>query len=192
MPSITPFSIFMEKKKPQGGGSGADDLTLVKAAAWAWYQHGSGSEGKTMCESDVTRTRRAPGPSRYKLEAMGLMKENTMELGSETPSPIRTDKSLLDDYEVESISKHFDYLIESSSKRFYGFEIDNLDHDQRSMSSMDSDQTSGMKQKKDKKKKIFLRGFWPRHSVVCATREDVDTRALVRCGSGNSRKGRFR
>lgn len=192
MPSITPFNIFMEKKKPKGGGS-TDDLALVKAAAWAWYHHGSGSEGRSICEFDVTRTRQAPRPSRYKLEATRTMKEDTMGSGSETPSPIRTDNSLLDKYEKESISKQLDYLIESSSNRFYGFKVDHLDHDHRSMSSLDSDKTGGMKQKKkDKKKKTLLQGFWLRHSVVCGTRGDVDTRALVRCGSGSGRKVIFR
>jgi hypothetical protein len=174
MPSITPFNIFMEKKKPKGGDS-TGDLTLVKAAAWAWYQHGSGSEGKPMCESYVTSTRQAPRPSRYKLEDMRLrVKEDTMD-GSGAPSPIGADNSLLDNYEVESISKHLDYLMESSSKRSYGVEIFDRDdhlHRGKSISLLDSDQTCGMKQKKNKTK-FFLQGWWLRHSVVCGTREDV-------------------
>ncbi|KAF9683866.1 hypothetical protein SADUNF_Sadunf04G0058500 [Salix dunnii] len=193
MPSITPFNIFMEKKKPKGGGS-TDDLALVKAAAWAWYHHGSGSEGKPIYEFDVTRTRQAPGPSRYRVEAVRIMEEEAMGSRSETPSPVRTDNSLLDEYEVERISKQLEYVLESSSNRFYGFKIDHLDHAQTSMSSLDSDLTLGMKQKKkkDKKKKTILQGFWLRHSVVCGTREDVDTGALERCGSGGDRKVIFR
>ncbi|KAH8483177.1 hypothetical protein Peur_064432 [Populus x canadensis] len=174
MPLITPFKVFMEKKKPKGGDS-TDDLALVKAAAWAWYQHGSGSEGKPMCESYVTSTRRAPRPSRYKLEDMRLrVKEDTMD-GSGAPSPIGADNSLLDNYEVESISKHLDYLMESSSKRSYGVEIFDRDdhlHRGKSVSLLDGDQTCGMKQKKNKSK-FFLQGWWLRHSVVCGTREDV-------------------
>ncbi|KAJ6766677.1 hypothetical protein OIU79_022611 [Salix purpurea] len=194
MPSITPFTIFMEKKKPKGGGS-ADDLALAKAAAWAWYHHGSGSEGKPICEFDVTRSRQAPGPSRYRVEAVRIMEEEAMGSRSETPSPVRTDNSLLDEYEVGRISKQLEYVLESSSSRFYGFKIDHLDHARRSVSSVDRDLTFGMKQKKKekkKKKKTVLQGFWLRHSVVCGTREDVDTRALGRCGSGSGRKVIFR
>lgn len=167
----------MERKKPKSSGS-TDELALVKAAAWAWYQHGSGSEGKPMRELDVTRTHQAPRPSRYKLEAMRLMMEDTME-GSETSSPSQTDNSLLDTYEIESISKQLDYLIESSSKRFYGKFFDkDPHHHQKNLSSWDSDNstTSPMKHKKKKK---FFKGFWPKHAVVCGTKEDVDTRAFV-------------
>ncbi|KAJ6735176.1 hypothetical protein OIU79_002279 [Salix purpurea] len=197
MPSLTPFKIFMERKKPKSGGR-TDEFVHVKAAAWAWYQHGSGSEGKPVCEVlDVSRTRQAPArPSRYRLEAMrSTGKEGSMD-GSETPFPIRKDDSLLDNYEVESISKHLDYLIQSSSKRFYGVEIfdrDDLLHHRKSISLLDSDRTCGMKQQKSKKKFLLL-GFWRRHSVLCGSREDVNTGALVRCGSGSSsgRKGIFR
>ncbi|KAJ6402405.1 hypothetical protein OIU84_014491 [Salix udensis] len=195
MPSITPFNIFMERKKPKGGGS-ADDLALAKAAAWAWYHHGSGSEGKPICEFDVTRSRQAPGPSRYRVEAVRITEEEAMGSRSETPSPVRTDNSLLDEYEVGRISKQLEYVLESSSSRFYGFKIDHLDHARRSVSSVNRDLTFGMKQKKkkeeQKKKKTVLQGFWLRHSVVCGTREDVDTRALGRCGSGGGRKVIFR
>nr|XP_034888411.1 uncharacterized protein LOC118028812 [Populus alba] len=175
MSFITPFKVFMEKKKPKGGDS-TGDLALVKAAAWAWYQHGSGSEGKPMCESYVTGSRQAPRPSRYKLEYMRLrVKElDTMD-GSGEPSPIGADNSLLDNYEVESISKHLDNLIEPSSKRSYGVEIFDRDdhlHHGKSISLLDSDQTCGMKQKKNKTK-FFLQGWWLRYSVVCGTREDV-------------------
>ncbi|GAY43702.1 hypothetical protein CUMW_076500 [Citrus unshiu] len=63
----------MAKKKPR---SSTDELAVVKAAAWAWYQRGSGSEGKPMGDFDVARTRRVVyKPSRYKLEAMRISEQ---------------------------------------------------------------------------------------------------------------------
>ncbi|MBA0548212.1 hypothetical protein Golob_019322 [Gossypium lobatum] len=92
------------------------DLEFVKAAAWAWYQRGSSGSPMAIPEFDVLRTRRAPGPgpSRYKLEAMRNSKKNSM--GSPTTT---THNSLLDPWEVQSISKRLDHLIQLSGIQFY-------------------------------------------------------------------------
>ena len=159
---------FIERKKPRGS---TNELAVVKAAAWAWYQHGSGSEEKQMREFDITRTRQAPRPSRYKLEAMRI----AMEESSSTTSPIHSNNSLLDAYEIESISKQLDCLVESSGSKFYTRFLARDNHSQGNVTLVEND-TNEMKKKKKKK----VKGFWlMRHAVVCGTREDVvDARAF--------------
>ncbi|GAV60474.1 hypothetical protein CFOL_v3_04004 [Cephalotus follicularis] len=170
----------MEKKMPPG--SSTDELAIVKAAAWAWYQHGAGYERKPMREFDLPRNFRAPAPSRYKLEAMGIF-QNTMEESlSVSPSPIHTDSLLLDSYEVECISKHLDrYIASSGTKTINGLLVG--DHGSYKSIMLSNDDTSAMmtrRRKKKKKNNDILKWFWQRHAVVCGTREDVDTRAFIR------------
>ncbi|TKY47388.1 hypothetical protein E2542_SST29448 [Spatholobus suberectus] len=107
-PKFFSLNSLIERKKPQDN---TDELAIVKAAAWAWYQHGSGSEGKAKTEFDVTRAQRVPRPSRYKLEAMRMAKE--------VPS-IHTNKPLLDTYEVQCISRQLDRLIIESGRNKLG------------------------------------------------------------------------
>ncbi|KAA3458399.1 protection of telomeres protein 1b-like isoform X1 [Gossypium australe] len=92
------------------------DLEFVKAAAWAWYQRGSSGSPMAIPEFDVIRTRRAPGPgpSRYKLEAMRNNNKNSMGYPTTT-----SHNSLLDPWEVQSISKRLDHLIQLSGIQFY-------------------------------------------------------------------------
>ncbi|RZC57976.1 hypothetical protein C5167_005278 [Papaver somniferum] len=56
-----------------------DELAAVKAAAWAWFQHGSGCEGngKPIHEFDHANyaTQRPIRPSRFKLEAMRISQQ---------------------------------------------------------------------------------------------------------------------
>ncbi|KAF5750012.1 hypothetical protein HS088_TW03G00341 [Tripterygium wilfordii] len=156
----TPFNFFIQNKNPKPRSSSSSrtsthDLDIIKAAAWAWYQHGSGSEGKITRESDVFRPHRPPRPSRYQLEAMRI--SHTLSQ-SPTPSPIHTpNNSLLDNFEIESISKELDFLMES--RKF-------------------DDGGSYEKKKKNKNQKPKFKGFWPRHVVTCGAKEDmVDTTA---------------
>uniref|UniRef100_A0A2P2IS76 Uncharacterized protein n=1 Tax=Rhizophora mucronata TaxID=61149 RepID=A0A2P2IS76_RHIMU len=107
----------MEKTKAPIKAGTTDDLAIVKAAAWAWYEHGSGSEGKRVCEFVPTRTWQVARPSRYRLEAMRMMEEDSME-GSKRPTSVHTDNSLLDSYEIECISRQFEYLSRSSESMF--------------------------------------------------------------------------
>ncbi|KAI5648099.1 hypothetical protein M9H77_34104 [Catharanthus roseus] len=127
------FSLSMERKKGRGG-SHIEELALVKAAAWAWYQHGSGAEGKPpIREYDLSITQKPPKPSRYKLEAAAAAmikprEEEDLIIKSSSPSPPllpnlfnssyqlnNTNVSLLDKYEVERISMQLDRYIESEN-----------------------------------------------------------------------------
>ncbi|KAL7094356.1 hypothetical protein ACP275_11G098300 [Erythranthe tilingii] len=101
-----------------------DELALVKSAAWAWYEHGSGSgsEGRPIRESDASRTKTDPKPSRYKLEALRNNNNNNNNNNVRQVSKLRSsssgNNSLLDHYEVERISKQLDYYIESSRANY--------------------------------------------------------------------------
>lgn len=91
-----------------------DHLSLIKAAAWAWYQHGSGinhSKPETR-EIDVSRTRSTTPrrPTRYKLEALQSKPDPLARLSSSSSS------LLLDLYEVERITRELDNLIGSGKK----------------------------------------------------------------------------
>lgn len=163
----------MEKKRPRGS---TDESAAVKAAAWAWYQHGSGSEGTPAREYDAARPRHVPRPSRYKLEAMrSKAKEGKILLGhnySKSNTQTTTNVSLLDEYEIQSISRHLDSLIDQYS--------DNEDFRRKdSFSDADRDDHSVvMKNNNNKKNNVkktnSLRGFLIRHAAaVCGTREDV-------------------
>ncbi|WCJ25184.1 hypothetical protein M5689_007090 [Euphorbia peplus] len=169
----------MEKNKRRNTTS--DDLAIVKAAAWAWYEHGSGSEGKLMREYDATTNLLRPHnkPSRYKIEAMKNMIQQP-NYSTSTTTPIHDHEreyskhhSLLDSYEVESISKQLDYLILSSSNRFDRF-------DNKDRKDVDLPKSNKLVKKNQNQKKSLLKGLWSRHSVVCGTRDDVVSRALVR------------
>ncbi|KAL4652387.1 hypothetical protein ACB092_01G229600 [Castanea dentata] len=159
---------FMQRKKTRGS---TDELAVVKAAAWAWYQHGSGSEGKNMREFDITRSRQAPGSSRYRLEAMRIAEE-AMEgsRSSSAHSSIHTSNSLLDVFEVESISRQLDCLVGSSGNNFYTRFLAGDNVHQENVKLLDNVDTGGMKKKKKKKK---VKRFWPRHAITCGTMEDV-------------------
>ncbi|KAG4975096.1 hypothetical protein JHK87_031917 [Glycine soja] len=101
---FSPNSLVEIRNKPHEKTT--DELAIVKATAWAWFQHGSGYEGNAKNEFDVTRIQRVARPSRYKLEAMRMAKE--------APSnSIHTNnyKPLLDTCEVQCISRQLDRLI---------------------------------------------------------------------------------
>lgn len=120
----------MERRKHRG--SNLDELAKVKAAAWAWYQNGSGAEGRPMREYDLARTQRTSKPSRYKLEAMKVHQEQEdlilKQMPSSSSSPLIRpssssgrssttvvgEKSLFDTYEIERISRELHSYIHSS------------------------------------------------------------------------------
>ncbi|KAL2499027.1 Uncharacterized protein Adt_24577 [Abeliophyllum distichum] len=102
-----------------------DELGLVKAAAWARYQQGSGPEGRHILEFDLLRTKKSPKPSRYKLEAMEKIDKSTTISSHKSYVSTSNDdvnNSLLDTYEIESISRQLQYYIEieSSRAKYYG------------------------------------------------------------------------
>ncbi|XP_042501094.1 uncharacterized protein LOC122078949 [Macadamia integrifolia] len=156
----------MERRNPNS--STEEELAFLKAAAWIWYQHGSGSsEGKPQREFNLIATWRAPGPSRYKLEATRIADENTARSSSSSswsPSinltPIHTDNSLLDQYEVGRISKHLEYLIEANSagNRHHRKEYESVSPESR----------------KKKKSNRLVNGLLLRQAAgICGSREDV-------------------
>lgn len=153
----------MERKKPRGS---TDELGAVKAAAWAWYQRGSGVEGKQTQEFDLMRTRQPPGPSLFKQEAMRIAEE--VNRGSQASSPIHTDASLLDAYEIESLSRRLDCILGSSDSKFHRKFVAE-DRSPQKNATQASNDASGLN-KKGKK----TRRCWWRHAVVCGTREDVE------------------
>lgn len=155
----------MERKKPQK--STIDELALVKAAAWAWHQHGSGSEGKAKSKSEfhATRTQHAARPSRYKLEAMRMAKE-----AKEEGSQIHTNKkSLFDTFEIQSISRQLDRLIEAG-------------HDKLDNGNGNGNNFSGICNRRMNKKRT-IKGSLLRHGAVCGGGggDVVDGKALT-CG----------
>ncbi|KAM0957564.1 hypothetical protein ACFX2F_025894 [Malus domestica] len=104
----------MQRRKPRGSFNDIDESAVVKAAVWAWFEHVSVSDGESiMPEFDLRRACHAAyKPSRYKLEAM----ENIANISSKE-SVTASNKSLLDTYEIESISRKLDQLIEFSGDR---------------------------------------------------------------------------
>ncbi|KAL8532340.1 hypothetical protein ACS0TY_008802 [Phlomoides rotata] len=99
----------MDKRKPRGSESVVDELALAKSAAWAWYERGSGSDGRSFREVDAWCSKTDPKPSRYKLEALRNVQADQ-----------RSKNSLLDTYEIERISNHLQHYIESSRAKCHG------------------------------------------------------------------------
>ncbi|URE04496.1 hypothetical protein MUK42_19710 [Musa troglodytarum] len=88
-----------------------DELAVTKAAAWAWYQRGSGNDGRGVGEFDLGRrggaaavavAGRKQRPSRYKLEALAAAEEK--------PGPV----PLFDLYEIERITRELERLTMAS------------------------------------------------------------------------------
>lgn len=156
------LTLLMERRKPPK--TNTKDLTFVKAAAWAWYQHNSGSKGKTITEFHAAVTRHDPRPSRYKLEAMRAATE-----AGEGSSNIHAKKlSLLDEYEVQSISRRLNSLVQDSNdKPFNG-----------------DDNSANRRTQKKKMKKKVRKGFWVRHGAVCGGEKDVVDPSAVRVCHG--------
>ncbi|GFY94119.1 hypothetical protein Acr_09g0005710 [Actinidia rufa] len=136
----------MERGNPR---ESIDKLALTKAAAWAWYQRGSGSEGRPVSEYNPTRSRRAPTPSRYKFEAIRTTREAAKEVSKSTPQD--DNSHLLDKYEIERISRQLEYYMEVS----------------------DVEYNRGMHKSTGKKSKRTKRYKWLKHGVGCSSGNDV-------------------
>ncbi|KAG5529703.1 hypothetical protein RHGRI_030172 [Rhododendron griersonianum] len=135
-----------------------DELAVTRAAAWAWYQRGSGSEPKPVSEFGLTRTHhRVPNPTRYKLEAE-RSRSSTSDHGSH----------LLDSYEIDSISRHLERYIERVNNG-------DLGSHRRVVFSPGSDVSGVIKKEAEEEKKKSSKGFWlTRHGVACGgSRDDV-------------------
>ncbi|XP_058079232.1 uncharacterized protein LOC131227453 [Magnolia sinica] len=142
-----------------------DELLIVKAAAWAWYQHGSGCERRLSREFDLSRTSRALGSSRFKLEAMRDVGRLRLESSNSIMGPYLMDISLFDSYDIDRISRKLDCLLRSTSSSYDPCIGDGQD---RRKSSARADEAL-------RKKKVWkLNGFWLRHAMgMCGSRRDV-------------------
>ncbi|CAL1413376.1 unnamed protein product [Linum trigynum] len=173
MPSL--FRGLVERRKRAGPKKNGDDenLALVKAAAWAWYQHGSGSsQGKqAVAEFDFAakpKPAAADMPSRYRVEAMVAANTPVTETKNEQASSlssspaIRTGHySLLDSHEIQSISRQLgSHMAEPS----------------RSSRYLDQQETSA---KEEKKKPADSRRMRQRQVIMCRAGQDVEESALV-------------
>ncbi|KAK1361831.1 Tetratricopeptide repeat superfamily protein [Heracleum sosnowskyi] len=173
------FLIDRRKTKPK---STEDELAVIKAAAWAWYERGSGSEGKPIREFDFTNSRRNPTPSRYKIEAMmnkatndenSWLKTSTASIISISSCP-SYNSSLMDNYEIESISKDLHHYIEScddDSSARVGHGHGSGGHHGR-VSKIEKGEVVSSKVKS---KKLSKGGFLSRHAAVCGSLNDVVT-----------------
>ncbi|XP_068345498.1 uncharacterized protein [Pyrus communis] len=199
----------MQRRKPRGSFNDIDESAVVKAAAWAWFEHCSGSDGKSiMPEFDLTRTCHAPyKPSRYKLEAM----KNIANISGKE-SVTASSNPLLDTYEIESISRKLDQLIEFSGDRgklhkgFLVGDVLGIKNMKEGGRGSDSDLeyrdkrslplklhvpedvrqqecvplVDGNTNGRKKKNKNVRGGFWHRHAAICGRSEDVvNTQAFV-------------
>ncbi|XP_018684493.1 uncharacterized protein LOC108953393 [Musa acuminata AAA Group] len=131
-----------------------DEMALVRAAAWAWYQQGS---GKVVRESDdgrrvgVDAARNMPRPSRYKLEALAASK-------------VCPAIALLDVYDVEWITRELDRVTMASRSSTGG-------GDRHRRSAKDAAALEGMRR---------ARGSWARHAVdICWSKGDVVEEAAL-------------
>ncbi|XP_062104888.1 uncharacterized protein LOC133816368 [Humulus lupulus] len=174
----------MEKNKVRGNTT--DESAVVKAAAWAWYQHGSGSDGNPTREYDVkVRSRHVPRPSRYRQESAMIKAKLGVNVHldhHDSSKPTVGSLSLLDAYEIRSISQQLDSLIQCS--RADHRECNN-DEEAFSDNYITISSSSGRSSREVIRKTKFtnlkklMRGFWLRNAVaVCSTREDqvVDMR----------------
>ncbi|KAL1536807.1 hypothetical protein AAHA92_29396 [Salvia divinorum] len=89
--------------------------SLTKSAAWAWLERRS---GQPATELNASRNKFEAKPSRHKSEAVRKVQEKSDCLTKSIQS--EGFYSLLDRYEIERISKHLDYYIESSRRRSHG------------------------------------------------------------------------
>ena len=155
----------MEKRKPIN-----DPMMAVKAAAWAWYQRGSGSDlANTAREYDATRRRHGPPkPSRYKLEAMRSLSSNTTVIEPTQRREGSDNVPLLDEYEIRRISRQLDSLIEHSNNTIARENYVSSSDDE----SFASTSSSAATKIKRTVKRMLMRGFWMRHAAaVCGVRD---------------------
>lgn len=177
---FSPMYFLMEKRKTRPKST-EDEFAVVKAAAWAWYERGSGSEGKPIREFDFTNSRRTPIPSRYKIEAMkntsidelysSLKTSRTSMSISSCPS---FNSSLMDNYEIDSISKDLDHYIEScdhDDSARVGHGHGSAHH--RRVVAVSKIEKGEVVSSKVKSKKLSRGGFLSRHAAICGSLNDV-------------------
>ncbi|XP_019185457.1 PREDICTED: uncharacterized protein LOC109180383 [Ipomoea nil] len=184
MASSAPLNLS-DRRKGRRRASADDAAALVKAAAWAWYEHGSGSE-RPLREMDyqLERTEKIiQRPSRYKLEAIREVEEGKrmanhhqrssstipMILSSSPTPPTHTYIStLLDKYEIQRISLQLDRYIENSHGDYCYGVLGNAT-DRRRVASVSESGTSSERKTKKPPPPSSFKGFWLRHAAVCGS-----------------------
>ena len=208
----------MERRKSRAAS--LDPSAVVKAAAWAWYQRGSGSEGKSISEFDARRGRHAPIPSRYKLEAMKMAEEGpekkleamrmaeegpekkleAMKMAEEGPEKKLEAMRMAEEGPEKELSSSTASSPTSPSNLshnslFDTYEIDRISQQldyliERSSKGIIAGNNNNESRKK-KKKKVIIKGFWGRHAIVCGTRDDVLETVIVPPAAAGNRKSKW-
>ncbi|KAL6001324.1 hypothetical protein ACLOJK_007058 [Asimina triloba] len=187
-------------------GSIDDEQALVKAAAWAWYQHsagaGAGCDGRAVpvreFDGERTSSKSPCRPSRYKLEAMrrrntsismAVEEEDGSEAAAVGLSPTHTDMSLLDSYEIESISRQLKRILASAAAGSIG----------RGYLVLEAQaEEEGFGRRRQRRPPATSKkerdGFWARHAIgFCTSREDVveaGVTTTTALGGGGGRRRR--
>nr|GLL18970.1 uncharacterized protein LOC109180383 [Ipomoea trifida] len=175
-----------DTRKASRRRASADDAAMVKAAAWAWYQHGSGSERPLGELLRLERTEKVQKPSRYKLEAIREVEEgkrkpnhhkhssSTIPMLSSSPSL----SSLLDKYEIQRISLQLDRYIENGHDDYCYGVLGNT-NDRRRVASLSESGTT--ERKTTKAAPASFKGFWMRHAAVCgsSSADVVETGSII-------------
>ncbi|XP_057807262.1 uncharacterized protein LOC131021937 [Salvia miltiorrhiza] len=158
---------FIDKRKARKSETMiVDESGLAKSAAWAWYERGSGSDGRPIKEVDVWMSKPEPKPSRYKLEALRNLQRDQHINSSKN--------SLLDNYEIERISKQLDRYIEASHVNYNA-----------------GDQPTAAAANFVKRR--MLKGFWSRRVPACgSSRSDVVENRIFECRQKLPEKVRLR
>lgn len=159
-----------------------DELSLIRAAAWAWYQHGSGSEKKLTRECDITRIRKVYRPSRYRMEALAkeehehavVCEGSISEPLKFTQSPAHTDHPLLDSYEVQKITGLLDHYIDSmgNTSDYHSSTVARGHRHRRKLLSASPESIASSVRKIAHNRSVRF-WWWRRQAVICGRREDV-------------------
>ncbi|XP_010528565.1 PREDICTED: uncharacterized protein LOC104805631 [Tarenaya hassleriana] len=185
------------------GGGGYDDLAVVKAAAWAWYQR---KEGKPiMREFDLSKltSRITPRPSRYKLEAtknMILSENRVLAENRVSKSSLWYDdhdhnqtlfSRLLDDllpetYPVSPTSSIFLHEHDHDHDHDHGYGNDDHGFVERKKTPYDHNRSDignfrGFV-KEVNKRKLWARLILKGPTTVCGRNDDVDLRSSRKSG----------
>ncbi|KAL6223589.1 hypothetical protein ACLB2K_006972 [Fragaria x ananassa] len=148
-------------RKGSGGGNGS--AALIKAAAWAWYEYGTGLQGKSLQEFDIRRSSHDLKPSR----GLDQLIESSGDIGKVN------NKGFL----VQDDSDHPGSCSSKKSKAPTSA-VGDLGR-KESVAISDGDYTNHRR----KKTSNNFRGFLQRHAVICgsSTHKDVilGTRTFV-------------
>lgn len=154
------------------GRENSNGLEVVKAAAWAWHEHGSSGSLRRAGtrEYEASRsTTQTPRPSRYKLESLRIQEKDkeSQQLQSsrkDVHHHRHENNTLLDSYEIKRISNQLEGFINSSSSN---------------RCEVSSSWNGGRREMRRKKK--LWEAFIRKHAVVCGREDDVMESQVLGC-----------